>query len=327
MRKRIVSMLLLVSMILSLLTACGGKEETKVLRIAYFPNITHTQALVIKEQKKLEEALKDWTVEWVDFNAGPSEMEAFFAKQVDIGFIGPVPAVSGNSRSDGDIQIIAGATNGGSVLVARKGTNIKSVADLAGKKVAIPSLGNTQHLLLLKLMTENNMKPTTSGGNVEVAAVENANTISLMDAGEIDAALVPEPWGTNLINKCGAQVVLDYDTIWNNGEYSTTVVIARKEFCEDYKEVVETFMEQHKEATQFIESNKEEAAAFVNKQIKEATGKELDVDILNTAFGKIIASTAISKDSIKEYAEISKQEKFINSVPDDAQLFNESFLK
>ena len=41
-------------------------------------------------------------VKWTSFNAGPSEVEALFSGDIDIGYIGPVPAISANVKSKGD---------------------------------------------------------------------------------------------------------------------------------------------------------------------------------------------------------------------------------
>ena len=123
-----------------LLAGCGGKKESDGktnVRIAYFPNITHNQALVMKNQGTLEEKWKDkCNVSWTSFNAGPAEMEAIFAGEIDLGYIGPVPALSANVKSNGEVKIISNSTNAGAVLLKRKDSGINTVSDLAGKKVA-----------------------------------------------------------------------------------------------------------------------------------------------------------------------------------------------
>lgn len=53
---------------------------------------------------------------------------------IDIGYIGPVPALSANVKSQGDVQILAGATKGGAVLIQRKGAGIRSVEE-SGRKI------------------------------------------------------------------------------------------------------------------------------------------------------------------------------------------------
>ena len=125
---------------------CGSKDDkNKEVHIGYFNNITHAQALMMKAEGTLDKSLgDDVNVKWTAFNAGPAEVEALFSGDIDIGYIGPVPAISANVKSKGDVVIISSATKGGAVLVKRKGSDINSVADLDGKVVAIPQIGNTQ---------------------------------------------------------------------------------------------------------------------------------------------------------------------------------------
>ena len=67
--------------------------------------------------------------------------------------------------------------------------------------MAIPQIGNTQHLCLLKLLSDNGLEPVTSGGNVEISAVANADVANTMERGDIDAALVLEPWGQHFSDR------------------------------------------------------------------------------------------------------------------------------
>mgnify|MGYP003159820565 FL=1 len=95
----------------------------------------------MKSEKSLENTFgKDINVKWTAFNAGPAEVEALFAGDIDIGYIGPVPAISANVKSNGDVQILSGAAKGGAILIRREGAQISGVKDLAGKTVAIPQI-------------------------------------------------------------------------------------------------------------------------------------------------------------------------------------------
>lgn len=107
------------------LVACSSQKgsDDVTVRVAFFPNITHSQALVGKAEGKFQEAFGDANkIEWKEFNAGPAEIEALFAGEVDIGYIGPGPAINGYAKSNGDLQILAGATDAGAtaVVIARK---------------------------------------------------------------------------------------------------------------------------------------------------------------------------------------------------------------
>ena len=248
-------MALLVTMILSL-TACGStKEEKTSVRIAYFPNITHAQALTMKSKKTLEEKWKDrCDVSWKSFNAGPAEMEAIFAGEIDLGYIGPVPALSANAKSQGDVKILSNATNAGAVLLKRKDAGIETVKDLAGKKIAVPQIGNTQHLCLLSLLHDNNLQTTDKGGDVTVSASSNADILNLIDNGSVDAAFVPEPWGTTIESKGNAEILLDYDEVFMEGNYPTAVVVASKDFLDEHPDIVKEFLEAHKDYFSFADN-------------------------------------------------------------------------
>ena len=306
----------------------GQQAELSQINIACFPNITHAQALVLKGQGTLEGAFKDSGIEvnWITFNAGPSEIEALFAGAVDVGYIGPVPALSGYVQSSGDLRIIAGASNGGSVLVARNDSDIRSAGDLDGKTVAIPQFGNTQHLSLLALLTANGLKPSTHGGSVNVVQSSNADIANLMDRGDIDAALVPEPWGSILELGREGRVVLDYDEVDTNGIPSTAVVIVRKDFLDEHPDAVAVFIEAHKDATSYINENLDAAMDIVDAQIAEITQTPIDIDVLVSAFRRLEISYDINTSSILDFAQIGVAESILARLPDD-DLTYDSFIR
>lgn len=303
-------------------SACGKEnKKSEQISVGYFNNVTHAQALLMKSEKSLEKSVGDGVnVKWTAFNAGPAEVEALFAGDIDIGYIGPVPALSANVKSQGDVQILAGATKGGAVLIQRKGAGIRSVENLAGKSVAIPQIGNTQHLSLLKLLKDNNLKPVTEGGNVTVNAVSNADVANIMQRGDIDAALVPEPWGATLLEQ-GAEMVLDYQQIYLEGQYDVAVVVVRKEFMESNPELVAKFLEEHNRITGQINEDPENAQTKVNEELNNATGKALSEKIMKEAFGRIIFQTDYNPDAIEAFAQLSKEHGFIRKIPEQDFLY------
>ncbi len=290
----------------------GGDVE---LHMGYFPNVTHPQALVMKAQGSLESALDGQaTVTWTSFNAGPAEVEALFAGEIDIGYIGPVPAINANVKSKGDVKVISGSTEAGAILVKRKDAEISTVADLDGKKVAVPQFGNTQHLCLLDLLADNGLKPLADGGTVDVVAVANADVANMMDQGNIDAACVPEPWGATLLQK-GAEMVLDENELYLDGDYNVAVVVVRQEFMDEHPDIVKTFLQQHEDATAFINDSPSEAQGLINDEIYNATQKNLDPAILEEAFTRIKVDTAINKEAMDDFARIGIEQDFISELP------------
>lgn len=327
------SIVLIIFIITGLLTACGtqngstNSEANANVRVGFFPNITHSQALIGKANGSFQKALGDsHQIEWKQFNAGSAEIEALFAGELDIAYIGPGPAINGYTKSNGDIQIIAGATNAGAILVSRKDLPIKDIKELSGKKVAVPQFGNTQDLSLRNLLQDNDLKDTTKGGTVEIHQVNNPDIKTLLAKGEIDAALVPEPWGSILVNDVQANVVLDYNQVWRDGNYASAVIVVRTQFLKDHPDIVENFLKNHVDLTDYINTHKKEAKQTVNAQISELTKKPLSPEILDAAFDRLTITTNPEKDSILDFVTLSVNAGFIKQKPDTTNLVNLSVL-
>lgn len=302
-------------------SASSGSGGT--LHIALFPNITHAQGLLGKEDNSFQKAIGNSVkITWTTFNAGPDEMQAFLAGSEDIGYIGPGPAIDANVQSHGDIQIIAGSTDAGELLVARKGETISNVRGLVGKRVGIPQFGNTQHLTLLHLLKENGLAPTTNGGTVEIVQANNADVQSLFDENQLDAALVPEPWGSTLIKDAGANIVLDEKRIWRGGDYATAVVIARKDFISEHPDIVENFLKAHVELTKEINKDPQKAEKAINDQIYQITHQKLSDDILAAAFKRLSVVNDPEENSVKDFYTFSKDAGYISGDQSTTNLFN-----
>src|SRR5688572_16559408 len=79
------------------LSGCSAEAKEGHLRLGYFPNMTHAQALYGIETGLYEEMLAEdgITLTAIDFNAGPIAMEALLTGRVDITYVGPSPTING----------------------------------------------------------------------------------------------------------------------------------------------------------------------------------------------------------------------------------------
>ena len=146
--------------------AAPASKGPVTLRAGYFPNITHSQALIGVARGDFQNALgPNVTLDVKIFNAGPSVIEAMFAGQLDLSYIGPNPAINGYVQSKGQaLRVIAGATSGGAALVVRPDANINKPEDLAGKKLASPQMGNTQDVALRAYLMSHGLKLAEKSG-------------------------------------------------------------------------------------------------------------------------------------------------------------------
>lgn len=260
-----------------------GVQGVKTLRIGYFPNINHAQAVIGLGNGDFQKTLgNNVKVETFQFNAGPSAIESLLANRIDASYIGPNPAINGYVVSDGkDVRVIAGATSGGASFVVRNDSGINTVKDLGGKKFASPQLGNTQDVALRKYLVDNGFKTTENGGNVTVTPVANADILTLFLKKELDGAWVPEPWATRLVKEANGKILIDERDLWPpEGKFVTAHIIVRPDYLKENPDVIKKLITAHVNETQWINSNKEQAIKEFNVQLKKLTGKELPEDVL-----------------------------------------------
>lgn len=333
---RFLTVSLVVVLALCGLAACGGSapastgDAAVTMRVGYFPNITHSQALIGTARGDFAEALgPDVTLDTKVFNAGPSVIEAIFANQLDLAYIGPNPAINGYQKSSGEaLRIVSGATSGGASLVVRPEANIQTAADLDGKKLATPQMGNTQDIALRAYLGTQGFKPIENGGTVQVIPVDNPQILDLFRQGRIDGAWVPEPWATRLVVEGGGRVFLDERDLWPNGEFVTAHVIVSTPFLEKHPDLVKAWLEAHVEITEWANQNPDQAKTLVNAEIARLTGKALPAEVIDGAWSRLRLTTDPIASSLFTSADHAFAAGFLKEQPDlqgiyDLGLLNE----
>ena len=244
-------------------TVNNNNGESKTLRLGYFPNVNHAQAIIGLKNGDFQKIIEGNNTnqgkikinEFV-FSAGPSAIEALFGGQIDAAYVGPNPAISGYIASGGEgLRIVSGAASGGSVFIVRNDAGIESAKDLGGKKFASPQLGNTQDISLRKYLINNGFNTVENGGNVTVAAIKPADILTLMLKKEVDGAWVPEPWGERLVNEANGKVFVDERDLWPpEGKFVTANIIVRTDYLKENPDVIEKLLEAHVNETLWIDA-------------------------------------------------------------------------
>jgi NitT/TauT family transport system substrate-binding protein len=289
------------------------------VRLGYFPNLTHAVALVGVARGTFQKALgSNVTLQPKIFNAGPAEIEALFANEIDIGYVGPSPATNGYVKSKGQaLRIIAGAASGGVLFVVRPQANIKSASDLAGKRIATPQQGGTQDVAFRYYLLNHGLKSADRGGNVQIVPTDNPNILTLFKEGRIDGAWVPEPWATRLIVEGKGQVFLDERSLWPGGKFVTTDVIVSTRFLTQHPDLVNKFLQAHVETVEYIASNVASAKSLVNSEIKRITGKALPSQELDQAYNNLDITYDPISGSLQEGADHAYALGFLGSSKPD----------
>jgi NitT/TauT family transport system substrate-binding protein len=306
-----------------------AQQKPTVIRVGYFPNMTHAQALVGRANGQFEKALGTGVqIEWKAFNAGPSAIEALFANAIDLTYVGPNPTVTGYVRSQGEaVRVIAGAASGGASLVVREASGIKTAADFHGKKVATPQQGNTQDVALRAWLRANGMKPREKGGDVQVLPIANADQLTLFLKGQLDAAWAPEPWAARLVHEGGGRIFLDERDLWPNHQFVITDLIVHPKFLKEHPDVVKNFLRAHVELTEWITKNQAQAKQIMNQQLQKETGKALAPQVLDDAFSRMQVTYDPIRSSLLKSTQQAFDEGFLGRTqPDLSNLYDLTLL-
>ncbi|GAA2536349.1 MULTISPECIES: aliphatic sulfonate ABC transporter substrate-binding protein [Streptomyces] len=258
------------------------------VRIGYFGNLTHGTALVGNQKGFFQKELGATKARYAVFNAGPSEIEALNSGSLDIGFIGPSPAINGYTKSGGrNLRIIGGSASGGVKLVVNP-DEVKSLKDVKGKRIATPQLGNTQDVAFLNWASEQGWKVDAQSGKGDVTVVRSDNKVTpdAFASGSIDGAWVPEPTASKLVAQ-GGKVLLDEASLWPDGKFVITNIIVRQQFLEEHPKAVEAVLRASLEANKWINAHPDEAKAVANEQLQADSGKALPAEVLDPAWRSI----------------------------------------
>lgn len=312
------------------LTGCGTSgssgEAAEEVRIGYFPNLTHISTIVALENDYFAEELgEDINIETKTFPDGGVFMEAMSTDAIDVGTVGPTPVINSYIKNPA-FEIIAGAVNGGAVLEVRNDAGINSVEDLTGKRVAIPTIGSTQDIMLRKSLEEYGLEVGQGDDQVNTLAQAPADTAALFLQKDVDAAATQEPWGINLENNADAKLLLGPEEFAWGEESTNTVLTARNEFSEANPELTQAILRAHVRAVDFINENPDEAIDLFLNHIKEITGKELTRDEIEQSLERTFPTYELNEEVLTEMARISKDAGY--STTDDIEgLVNLEYLQ
>ncbi len=286
--------IILLSLGLFMLNGCNRGTSTttpngtttavpKEVRLGYFANLTHAQAVLGTSSGEFQAAIgSSSTLKPVIFNAGPALIETLLADKLDIGYVGPGPALNAFAKSHGEgIRVISGSAANGVLIVASKESGITKLEDLAGKKVATPQLGNTQDIsarhYLLKVLNQKNLD--------NVLPVANAEQAGMMARQQIDASWAPEPWGSFLVMQAGAQIIGEEKDLWPDKKLATVVVVTTPKFLKDHPDTVKAILSVHQKWTQRLSESPDKYLPDLKEAMFKLTQKSLPPEVVKSAIG------------------------------------------
>ncbi|OHE79706.1 MAG: aliphatic sulfonate ABC transporter substrate-binding protein [Verrucomicrobia bacterium RIFCSPLOWO2_12_FULL_64_8] len=282
--------------ILLALLPVGARAEKTVLRVGYFPNITHAQGIIGSHSSRegrgwFEQRLgPDVTIQWYSFNAGPSAMESVFAGSIDLTYVGPNPALNAYIRSRGEeIRVLAGAAEGGAALVVPGDGRIRQPANFRGRRLATPQLGNTQDVAARAWLKKHGFKITQTGGDVLVVPTANSDQLALFQQGKLDGVWTIEPWVSRLELEAGGRILID------QSDAVTTLLAASVKLLRTRPALAEKFRAAHAELTAWINARPDEARVLVRAGLTAEMRREMPNAIVTSAWRRLRFTDQVSQ--------------------------------
>jgi NitT/TauT family transport system substrate-binding protein len=294
--------------------------ETKI-RFGHFPNVTHAQGVIahaFSRQGKgwFEERLgPEVKIDWYTYNAGPSAMEAIFARSLDLTYVGPNPALTAHFKSNGaEIRIISGAATGGAALLVAGDGKITKPADFRGKKIATPQFGNTQDISCRAWLKAQGFNVTMTGGDAIVVPTSNPDQLGLMQRRGVDAVWTVEPWVTRLEREANAKV------FYEETDVITTWLAASAKFRSEQRELAKKIAQANAELTQWILANSDEAQKMLIAELKEETRASFAPEVIAQAFKRIKFTAEIQQNLVDKAVKDARDVGFLKGNSDTSKL-------
>jgi NitT/TauT family transport system substrate-binding protein len=256
-----------------------------------------------------------FSVEVVPLESPTEGKNAVVTKSVDFGMFGIAAATLGAAARE-PVVVIAGACNKGMAVISKKDSDISSIKDLRGKKVAIWP-GSTQEVFILDRLRMEGM----SVKDITPVRVSFSEMHIALARGDVDAYVGAEPApGVSIASGVGKLVEYPYSTPMGS---LNMIFGAHRETLATRPDLVRTILKIHRQASEFAMSNRDEMVAMAVKALGQKRDA-IEVSVPNVELTWALGDTEIQQS--KTYAQHMFELKQIKQVPDFATFFDTRFV-
>lgn len=242
---------------LGVFAGASGAQDKAVLRIGYQKYGTLT---LLKGRGTLDQRLagQGITVKWTEFPAGPVLLEGLNVGSIDFGTVGEAPPIFAQAAGANLVYVANEPPAPRSeAIVVPKGSGLKSVADLKGKKIAL-NKGSNVHYLLVRALEKAGVKYT----EVSPVFLPPADARAAFERGSVDAWVIWDPFLAAAEKQLGARVLADGTGLVSNHQF----YLAARPYAERNPEIVRILLDELVKVDDWGRANPKEAAAVLTAQ-------------------------------------------------------------
>ncbi|MDR1367483.1 MAG: ABC transporter substrate-binding protein [Candidatus Accumulibacter sp.] len=252
-----------------LFSAAVGSATAESVRVGYLPAIGHAKYFIAYEQGFFKKEKLD--VDLVEFQNSADGISAVVSGKLDTGsFSTPAPLLFYSRGSD--IRIVGGIMGQDGSVIVKPGSDIRSIADLRGKKVATVRLASSDAVLRAALKEAK----IDWRSDLEIFELKNPPAvIESVKSGQVDAGVVWGPFDLRAEQQ-GLKVIVRSGDIYP-GHPCCRLIVSGAEL-KKRPQVIEGFLRALLQAERFSQSHRKETIDSIAKYVK------LDRDTLEKSF-------------------------------------------
>lgn len=288
------------------------KEEEKKMRIGFLPVTCHLTCPVTNFIN--QEIEGDGLFEPLKFSGWPELKEAFLSGHTKATFILAPMAIA--LREQGvPIKIVYLGHRDGTALMVQKDSDIRSIADLRGKTVAVPNRYSNQRLLIFRALNNAGM----SIDDINLIEMPPPDMPAALYSKSVGAVTSGEPFmGQCELDGYGRVLYLTKD-IWPN--FISCVLAVHEDEIRDHPDRVQTLVNGIANSGMWLEDGMDKrmaAAQFVSKSYYNQDPRLLEFVLSKPPDRVKYNNLALQRENFEEIVELGKQSGILEgTVPFD----------
>ena len=294
-------------------------DNLKVITIdyAYYNPVS----LLMKDRKSLEKEFEKDKIKirWVLSLGSNKALEYLNGGSIDFGSTAGAASVIGRANGIPIKAIYVYSKPEWTALVTNKGSGIKSIKDLAGKRVAV-TRGTDPHIFLLQALDSVGL----SEKDIKPVLLQHPDGYRALVSGQVDAWAGLDP------HMAKGELETQTPLFYRNADLNTYGILnVREEFASKYPSIVKRVLKVYEDNRKYSLANKEDLKKSLIKAVKlkdAVARKQLNerTDITNPFIGDKQINTFLAAGNILQKIGVIKDSISIKDVVND--LVDKSYL-
>jgi NitT/TauT family transport system substrate-binding protein len=310
--KRVFGLVCLISLLI--LPGCGKKEAVNAVQAKVGTWKTAQTIQPFSYQKYLPD---NSNITVLPFTNPGDQKTALLAGQLDMCGTTLVTAITAASKGE-PVVVVSNLCNKCSALVVAQNSEIKTAADLKGKRIAyVP--GTMHHILLLETLKKAGLDPQK---DVELKRIDFFDMGQALAQGSIDAFCSGEPYPSIAVSQ-GYGRLLAYPYYGESIGTINAGMLTTVDEIKNNRALIQQLVTAHAKSTEYLKAHPDE---WLNMAADFGT----DRTVLNVASNNIELAWDMDKQYIEQAKALAQQMKdlgVISEIPDMDRLFDLSFVE